>query len=146
MKVDDTITGIFNTIAKEVKEKYGIEYSIDQIHDIVNTQIEATKYGFAKGISICWSRFCKFIFTNKVNRKIEVRNVLTTIDNEGILTAEERALALKDAIMESQRKKVAYIKESNPNTSRPLGISANKVLSTPNSRNNVKLKFKIISK
>ena len=72
MKLDNTLEQILEELKDELKNDLGEELSIEEIHEIVQSQIEATKLGIAKGISVHWYGFCKFLFTDRKTRKVNV--------------------------------------------------------------------------
>ncbi len=109
MKLDDTLIKIFTTIQQEVKDKYGIEYDIEDLHGIVNTQIEATKLGFSKGITVHWSRFCKFVFTDRANRKKETQRFAETVASHEDLLPHEKEQLIKEYIVATGENKRAIL-------------------------------------
>lgn len=112
MILDNTLTRILNTIKDEVKEKYKVDYSIEELNDIIDTQIKATRDGINKGITVHWSRFCKFVFTERANRKQRVSNIVdearaNNIDEEDIVKIKQNAI-----INEAIAKRKAIKKDS----------------------------------
>ena len=120
MKVDSTIARILLTIQKELKEKYEVSLSIEHIHQVVCVQIEATKRGIQQGLTIHWSRFGKFVFTNKSRRKLQTFSLLNEIENSEALLPHEKVEKRKERIIESYNTKRSYIKQSTLRESRPL--------------------------
>lgn len=111
MKLDDTLIRILEQIKEEVKVKYNLTIGIEEVHQVINVQIEATKLGFIKGISVTWSKFCKFIYTERYNRKIDTINKLNKIDLDSPdLSLEEKLKLREEIILQSYIKKTSYIK------------------------------------
>jgi len=111
MVLDDTLKRILTTIQGEVQVKFKEELSIEQIHSVVNTQVEATKLGFSKGITVHWVRFCKFVYTAKNKRSKEVASYLDLLDNQGELTPQEILEAKRLFIIENSFKRKKIIAE-----------------------------------
>ena len=82
MKLDNTLLKIIGIIQEVVKEKYKLELSTQEIAEVVQTQIEVTKEGISKGISVTWYRFCKFIYTERGKRKSETNKAISSIEEE----------------------------------------------------------------
>lgn len=112
MKLDDTLLGIFTKIQKEVQDKFGIEYSIEELNSVVDVQIEATKLGFTKGITVHWERFCKFVFTDRKTRKVENFNYMDELKERHDLLPQEKEALAKEKILEEAKKKKKYISDS----------------------------------
>lgn len=145
MKLDDTLKGIMNQIIEEVKIKYGITFTIEEIYNIIDSQIEATKIGFIKGISIHWIKFGKFIFSNRSNRKKEIAGFINDIDDESTdLSAEQKERLKKEFIVlkgEERKKIISEEKSGN------IKHSLNYIKSTENFETPSKLPIlRIISK
>ena len=115
MKLDNTLVGIFTKIQKEVQDKFGIEYSIEELVSIVDVQIEATKLGFSKGITVHWERFCKFAFTNRLKRKNEVKKYINEVKENENLSLEEKESLIHAKLIESLEEKVTLKKKANTN-------------------------------
>lgn len=109
MIIDDTLIRMFTTIRDEVKAKYNVEYSIEEIQSIVEVQMEATRVGIAKSITVVWHRFCKFVFTNKYKRKEDIHRLKNTLDIDEDLSPEEKDKIIYDKVIESAGKKKAFI-------------------------------------
>lgn len=110
MKLDNTLLKIIDIIRLEVKEKYKLELSTQEIVEVIQTQIEATKLGLSKGISVTWYRFCKFIFSERATRKAEVIKQLKQIDTDYEGSSLEDLDKLKQqVIIESAEKKREYL-------------------------------------
>lgn len=71
MKLDDTLISILEEIQIKVADKKDIELSIEEIHNIVDFQLQSTVMGISKGFDVSWSRVGKFIFTDKKARRTE---------------------------------------------------------------------------
>lgn len=145
MKLDDILKGIINQIIEEVKTKYGVTFTIEEVYNIVDSQIEATKIGFTKGISIHWIKFGKFIFSKKSERKKEVISYINDINEDTTnLTNEEKEKRKKDFIvLKGEEKKRIHSEEK----SGKITHSLNYIKNTENSTNPSKLPIlKIITK
>jgi len=109
MILDDTLIKMFTTIRDEVKDKYKVEYSIEEIQSIVETQIEATRVGISKSITVVWHRFCKFVFTNKYKRKEDIYLLKNTLDTNEDLSQEEKDKIIYSKVIESAGKKKEFL-------------------------------------
>ncbi len=87
MKLDDTLDQIIEEIQEELKVDLGEELSIEEIHEVIQSQIEATKLGIAKGVSVHWYGFCKFLFTD---RKTRQKNVFKDFERKGLDVHNEK--------------------------------------------------------
>ncbi len=112
MIIDDTLIKMFTTIRDEVKAKYKVEYSIEEIQSIVESQIEATKVGISKSVTVVWHRFCKFVFTNKYKRKEDIYLLKNTLDANEDLSQEEKDKIVYNKVIESAGKKKRYIADT----------------------------------
>lgn len=115
MRIDETITKVFEQIKVEVKEKFDVDISTKELYDIVRTQLDATRLGFSKLVSVHWLNWGKFIFVDKYNRKNKVFELSKQIDNpDYILTEEERVNLKKELIVESgeKRKELLHINKN----------------------------------
>lgn len=112
MILDATLIKIFTTIQKEIKTKYKAEYSIEEIHSIVEVQIDATKVGISKSVTVVWHRFCKFVFTNKYKRKEDIFALKNTLDTDEDLSQEEKDRIVYNKVIESADKKKKYIADT----------------------------------
>ena len=99
IKVDDTVSGIFDIIIKEVKNKYNVDLSSEKIYNIINCQIETTKLAITKGISIHWMCFGKFIFTDRRKIKLEIKAFKTELDSDDYNLSETEKDKLKDSFI-----------------------------------------------
>lgn len=97
MKLDDTIKEIIEQIIIDVKNKYGITFSIEEIYSCIDSQIEATKIAFVKGISIHWIKLGKFIFTERNKRGKIYKQYEEDLNDENTdLTTKEKEQKLKE--------------------------------------------------
>ncbi len=109
MIVDDTLIKMFTTIQAEVKAKYKVDYSIEEIQTIVDAQLEATKVGISKSVTVVWHRFCKFVFTNKYKRKEDIYLLKNTLDANEDLSQEQKDKIIYNKVVESAGRKKEYI-------------------------------------
>lgn len=106
MKLDDTLKRIMERIVVEVKDKYGIAVTLEDVYNVIESQIEATKIGFAKNISIHWIKLGKFLFTERSNRKKEIITYMNNINDEDTdLTNEQKEQAKKEFIVTKAEEK-----------------------------------------
>ena len=124
MKLDNTLLKIIGIIQQEVKEKYKLELSVQEIAEVIQTQIEVTKEGISKGISVCWYRFCKFIYTDRGVRKTETIKALNSIDREYQDYPELVKQLRQEVILQSSDKKKAYLAKGKEQT---VGLKAEEV-------------------
>lgn len=130
MKLDETLTRFLKEIQEEVFKEFGISLSSEQIHDIIETQIEATKLGISKGITVHWIRFGKFVFTDKCNTIKELKVLDQRLeDNEDLLPHEKLELR-KSKIIEKANNRDTLLKNSTLRDTTP--ISAEVLINTPN--------------
>lgn len=111
--IDDVFKSIFETVSKEVKEKYDIEYSIEEIYNVFNCQIETTKLAISKGISIHWTRFGKFVFTRRGERHSEYNKYVKEISSDDYgLSVDEIEKLKKDFIIKKAIERKELISNS----------------------------------
>jgi hypothetical protein len=115
MVLDDTLFRIITQIQKEVKVNFKTDLSVEQVHGVVNAQIEATKLGFSRGITIHWTRFCKFVYTAKQKRKIEIASYLDLLDNRGDKNPVEILEAKKLLVIKKAEEKRSIINNDRSN-------------------------------
>lgn len=121
MKLDETLLEIILQIKDEVKEKYKVEMSEAEIYDCIDAQVEATKLGFSRGVTVVWSRFCKFVFSNRAIRRSEVRKTLEKLDDNEDITPQEREQRKKDKIISAYAEKKKYLtKEEKEKTAKEV--------------------------
>lgn len=130
MKLDETLTRFLNEIQLEIQNEFGVLLSIQQIHEVVETQFEATKLGIAKGITVHWIRFGKFVFTNKYKETKDIDRLEARLEYNEDLLPHERIEIKKNAIIERANKKKEKIKEDSLRLAKPISI--NKLMDTPN--------------
>jgi nucleoid DNA-binding protein len=145
MILDNTLTKIINIVIQEVKDKYDVEYSVEQIFNIVNTQMEATKLGFVKGITVHWSRFGKFVYSKRYDRKMETIRYSRELEQQEQsleLSAQDREQLLKEYIVTKAKEKDKFHKESNkwyfPHTDL-------KTVMATDDKNKIQVKFKLLN-
>lgn len=143
MKLDDTLLKIFVTIQQEVKEKFNVELSVQELFEVVNTQIEATKLGFSKGVTVYWERFCKFAYTERSTTRKDLKKVKQILAEQDHLTAQEKEEILRSSIIEKAKRKKALIKNSSGLSKKE---SLDTVLNAPTITNVKMLLFKNITK
>lgn len=114
MILDQTLQKIIDQILLEIKDKYGIDSSTEEIFEIINTQIEATKLGFKNSITVHWSRFCKFVYTRRGERKSEVIKFKHKLkDLEEDLSLNEIEGLTNNFIKDNAKEKKNYIANSD---------------------------------
>lgn len=127
MRLDDTLLKIIKIIKEDVKAKYKVEYDVDEIFEVINTQIEATKLGFSKGITVHWIRFCKFVYTERNARGKEIdKFAKDLVLNRDDLTDVEKEFLLRNKIKEQaiKKKKLLALGNSNINSTSEEVINA----------------------
>lgn len=129
MKLDETLTRFLNEIQGEVSNEFGINLDIKQIHDIVETQIEATKLGISKGITVHWIRFGKFVFTDKHNNFQDIKKLDSRLEDNDELLPHEKIELRKHKIIEKADSRKQYIKNSTLRDTTP--ISVDNLMNTP---------------
>ena len=82
MRIDNTLAEIIVEVQKQLKDKYNKDLTFDEVVDIVDIQLSATAFGFARNIPIYWKGFLKFIWTNKRERNKEKNDLFRTVLEE----------------------------------------------------------------
>lgn len=110
MKLDDTLKVIINKIIIEVKDKYGITFTLEEVFNCIDSQIEATKIGFTKGIAVHWIRFGKFLYTERNDRGKAITSYVNDLNDESTdLTSEQKEIKRKEyIIIKSEERKKIY--------------------------------------
>ena len=91
MKIDNTLVRIITETQKAVADKYGIDLTFDQVHEVVEVQLTSTAFGLTRNIPIHWRGFLKFVWTNKRARQAQFNEVFSSIqDNAHNLTDKEK--------------------------------------------------------
>ena len=144
MILDDTLSRILLTIKEEVKVKYQKDLTIEQINNIVDTQIEATKEGLMRGITVHWARFCKFVFTDKGTLKNNVIKFNSLLDNRDDILPHEKGILRKNYIIEQSLNKVDKIKKATYTASK--SFSVDEVLDIKEDVKPVTIMFKAINR
>ena len=92
MIIDNTLNDIIIEIQNKVKTKYNIDLTTEQVVEIIDVQLSATVFGFARNVPIYWKGFLKFIHTNRRERAKEKKELFDNIlDKDNNLTDKERA-------------------------------------------------------
>ena len=114
MKLDETLSKILHNIIIEVEAQHGIRYSLEEIHNVVESQLNATELGVAKGLTVHWTGLGKFIYTDKANRQ---KFVFDEINKAALLnpdiTTEEIEQITKDLVISSKIYKQNKIREGS---------------------------------
>lgn len=124
MKLDETLTRFLTEIQNEVLQERNILMSIEEIHSIIETQIEATKLGFTKGLTVHWARFGKFVFTDKHNNVKEIRQLEQRLENNEDLLPHEKITIKKNAIIAKAESRDKKIKESTLRTTQGITVES----------------------
>lgn len=90
MEVDNTLAEIIMEVQKRTKEKFNIDITFEETVEIIDVQITATAFGFARNLPIYWKGFLKFIWTNRRARNLESKDLFNTIfDKNNNLSPKE---------------------------------------------------------
>jgi len=139
MKIDNTILDIFKTIKSEVKEKYKLEVSDEELLDIVNSQTEAFKLGILKGFNIAFTGFGKFVNIKRKDTAIESVKFVRNLQHLKELNPELDDVSLRQLyILQKSKEKEELIKNSK--TKKSLG--ADEVLEEENKSSFNSLRFR----
>ena len=133
MRLDDTLIKILNTIKLEVKEKFDKDYDIEELHDVVQTQIEATKLGISRGIVVHWARFCKFVYTKKVENLQTVNRFAEKVARNEELSSQEKEELIKQKIIDvsiAKKKRISDASKKSDRLQNPIS-SVDDIISTP---------------
>lgn len=143
MALDNTMIEIFTTVKKEVEEKFGIVLSVEEIHSVWHTQVEAFKYAIIKGLTINFFRFGKFVDVKRKETAKESTKFISSLSVFKELHPEldEVTLRKQYAIIKAKQK-AEFLKSKT----RVQGMSVNEVLDTPNKGTYNPLFFKVINK
>lgn len=91
MVLDNVLAEIIVQTQKELKAKYDIDLTFDEVVDIIDIQLTATSFAFSRNVSIYWKGFLKFIWTDRRNRSAYKKELFGSIaDKELNLTDKER--------------------------------------------------------
>ena len=91
MRIDNTLAEIIVEVQKQLKDKYNKDLTFDEVVDIVDIQLSATAFGFARNIPIYWKGFLKFIWTNRRERNKEKNDLFRTVlDEDNNLSPKDR--------------------------------------------------------
>ena len=91
MRIDNTLAEIIVEVQKQLKAKYNKDLNFDEVVDIVDIQLSATAFGFARNIPIYWKGFLKFIWTNRRERNKEKNDLFRTVlDEDNNLSPKDR--------------------------------------------------------
>lgn len=82
MQIDNTLAEIIVEIQKRVKDKYDKDITFDRVVDIIDIQLSATAFGFARNLPIYWKGFLKFIWTNRRERCKEKNELFKAVLDE----------------------------------------------------------------
>lgn len=113
MRFDDpTIQSILEEIKVEVKQKYKIDLSKEEIYKVIKVQIASTILGISKHVSVHWRGFGKFVFNNTVKRVKDINVFEAQIRSEDYdLTEKEKLDLKKDFIATKAREREANFKK-----------------------------------
>lgn len=91
MHIDNTLAEIIVEIQKRTKDRYNTDVTFEQVAEIINVQMTATAFGFARDIPIYWKGFLKFIWTNRRERARYKKDLFgTVLDENNNLSPKER--------------------------------------------------------
>lgn len=141
MKLDETLIEIIEQVRKETKEKYNIELSFQEVYECINSQMEATKLGFSKGVTVVWTKFCKFVFSNRGVRKKDVRTTLYNLEVNEDISPEVREQLKKDKVISAAEEKRKYLA-----TKKEKSVSAREVIKKATMTRTDIVLFKTINK
>lgn len=105
MYIDNTLAEIITIIQKKVYEKFGLDLTFDTIVEIIDIQMVATSYAFARKVPIAWKGFAKFIWVDRVNRNKETNKTIKEINSPSYdLTEKQREYFRYLAVVNSSKK------------------------------------------
>jgi hypothetical protein len=146
MILDDKLKSIIATIKNEVEEKYKKELSEEDIFNVIDSQIEATKEGIRRSITVHWFKFGKFLFTNKKVRMAKIQKNVEYLSNTGDYTNSEIEAIQKQLVIESAKEKKHYIRQNRGDQNlQDKELNAEQVLAKEKVIT-TKLKFTLINK
>lgn len=117
---------VYTDIAKEIKEKYGTDISIEEIHSITQSQFKIMGYGFSKGVGIHIPYIGKFVPFDMDAYSKDV--ILPNKELQKALRDEGRDDDATTAYMESYEK-YKKIKHQKANE---VGLTAEQLIAIPN--------------
>ena len=117
---------VYKDIAEQIKKKYKVEFSIEEIHSITQSQFKIMGYGFSKGIGIHIPYIGKFVPFDMDSYSADVIIPNKILQQE--LRDKGREEDATTAYMESYEK-YKKIKSQKANE---LGMTAEEVMAVPN--------------
>ena len=91
MKLDDTLLAILIEVQEKTNSKFNTDLSLEEIKEVVNIQMLATSFAFARKLPITWKGFLKFYWADKSKRNKERKELLSDIESPDYdLTPQQR--------------------------------------------------------
>lgn len=109
MQKDDIIIESLRLIRKQVKDKYDLDISEEEIHDIVESQIKGAVFGFKKGVSVKLPVFGKFLFIDRKKTSEEIYKLYKV--KEYYSEVEYERAILEGKLQTIKRNKNRWLKE-----------------------------------
>ena len=125
MKKENKIK-IYTDIAAEVKKKFGIDYSIEEIHSITQSEFKIMGYGFSKGIGIHIPYIGKFLpfDMDAYSENVIIPNKILQQELRDQGRDEEASTVYLDSYRKFQK-----IKHEKANE---IGLTAEELMAVPN--------------
>lgn len=124
MELDDEVKYVLKEVQTEIKEEFNEDFSIQEIHDIVHSQISITLFAFKKGVEVRLPFFGSFIR----KYKYEKMNLLKKLKEYKEIATPEEYKAKKQRINEYNIRMSKIRKEKR----RGSTISTDDFLKLPN--------------
>jgi len=138
MKVDDTLLSIYNEVLDEIQHEKQIELSIEEIHAVFTSQLEAFKYGVIKNEPVHWLLIGKFLPLNRVATAKEARLFKEKLNE---LEKENSNLDTKSITAYYAAKKAIEKQDLVKSLKKDKPISLKKLLDKPDKTKYNKCKF-----
>lgn len=113
MKLDSAVTTFLAEVQKEVKEENGIDLSIQEIGEIVDSQFIAANLAFKKGVEVRLPVFGSFIRKNGKQKMDDTQALKERRDELGEEEFEKQlyALRVRNKIKSKQRPDILTLEE-----------------------------------
>lgn len=117
---------VYKDIVEEIKAKYKVDFSIEEIHSITQSQFKIMGYGFSKGIGIHIPYIGKFVpfDMDTYSADVIIPNKILQQELRDAGKEEEATTAYKESY--EKYKKIKSLKANE------LGMTAEEVVAVPN--------------
>ena len=117
---------VYKDIAEQIKKKYKIDFSIEEIHSVTQSQFKMMGYGFSKGIGIHIPYIGKFVPFDMDTYSADV-----IIPNK-ILQQELRDAGKEEEATTAYMESYEKYKKIKSQKANEIGMTAEEVIAVPN--------------